>query len=46
MENEDEQKHNINDEASTSTTCDNTNVHTSAQNEAQNRYVVEVCTNK
>lgn len=38
MENEDEQKHNIND-AGTSTNCD-TNVHTSAENEVQNRYVI------
>lgn len=40
MENEDEQKHNVN-EASTSIDCD-TNVHKTAQNETQNKYVVEV----
>lgn len=39
MENEDEQK-NTND-AGTSTNCD-TNVHTNAQNEVQNRYAVRI----
>lgn len=38
MENDDEQKHNVN-EASTSIDCD-TNVHETAQNEMQNRYVI------
>lgn len=39
MENEDEQKHNIED-AGTSTNCDN--VQRSAQSEGQNRYVVRI----
>lgn len=41
MENEDEQKHNT-EEAGTSTNYD-TNVHTSAQSEIQNRYVIRIC---
>lgn len=41
MENEDEQKQNTNN-AGTSTNCD-TNVHTNAENEIQNRYVVKIC---
>lgn len=40
MENEDEQKHNTND-AGPSTNCD-TNIHTTATNEVQNRYVVRI----
>lgn len=38
MENEDEQKLNINDAGTSSMNCD-TNVHTTGQNEVQNRYV-------
>jgi len=40
MENEDKQKHDVND-ASTSANCD-TNINTSAQNEVQNTYVIKM----
>jgi len=40
MENEDKQKHDIND-ASTSANCD-TNINTTAQNEGQNVYVIKI----
>jgi len=40
MENEDKEKHNVND-ASTSANCD-TNINTSLQNEVQNAYVIKI----